>query len=73
MLPAEPSSRVTKSHMVAYEVNRQKDVPLNEPSRGKTNNVVSGQVRHKPTCTSTEKSQKLEISDLNRRGILLSV
>ena len=28
----------------------------NEPSRGKTNNVVSEQVRHKPTCTSTEES-----------------
>ena len=28
----------------------------NEPPRGKTNNVVSGQVRHKPGCTSTEKS-----------------
>ena len=28
----------------------------NEPPRGKTNNVVSEQVRHKPTCTSTEKS-----------------
>ena len=27
---------------------------LNEPSRGKTNNVVSNQVRHKPSCTSTE-------------------
>ena len=27
-----------------------------EPPRGKTNNVVSEQVRHKPTCTSTEKS-----------------
>ena len=25
-----------------------------EPSRGKTNNVVSEQVRHKPGCTSTE-------------------
>ena len=43
-----------------------------EPPRGKTNNVVSEQVRHKPTCTSTEKSQKLEISDLSRRGIVLS-
>ena len=29
---------------------------LYEPSRGKTNNVVSEQVRHKPACTSTEKS-----------------
>ena len=45
---------------------------LNEPPRGKTNNVVSEQVRHKPTCTSTEKSMKLEISDLSRRGIVLS-
>ena len=27
-----------------------------EPPRGKTNNVVSEQVGHKPTCTSTEKS-----------------
>ena len=27
-----------------------------EPSRGKTNNVVSDQVRHKLICTSTEKS-----------------
>ena len=45
---------------------------LNEPPRGKTNNVVSDQVRHKPTCTSTEKSKKLEISDLSRRGTVLS-
>ena len=29
---------------------------LFELPRGKTNNVVSEQVRHKPTCTSTEKS-----------------
>ena len=27
-----------------------------EPLRGKTNNVVSEQVRHNPTCTATEKS-----------------
>ena len=26
----------------------------NEPPRGKTNNVVSKQIRHKPGCTSTE-------------------
>ena len=25
---------------------------LNEPPRGKTNNVVSEQVRHKPACRS---------------------
>ena len=29
---------------------------LNEPPCGKANNVVSEQVRHKPSCTSTEKS-----------------
>ena len=27
-----------------------------EPPRGKTNNVVSEQVRHKPACTATEDS-----------------
>ena len=27
-----------------------------EPSRGKNNNVVSEQVRHKPGCKSTDKS-----------------
>ena len=27
---------------------------LNEPPRGKANNVVFEQVRHKPACTSTE-------------------
>ena len=45
---------------------------LNEPPRGKTNNVVSEQVRHKPTCTVTEKSWNLEILDLSRKGTVLS-
>ena len=31
---------------------------------------VSDQVRHKPVCTVTE---KLEISDLKRKGVVLSV
>ena len=44
----------------------------NEPPRGKTNNVVSEQVQHKPTFTITEESYKLEISDLSRRGNVLS-
>ena len=43
-----------------------------EPPRGKTNYVVSEQVQHTLACTSTEKSWKLEISDLSRRGIVLS-
>ena len=40
-----------------YTWRKMEDVenPLIEPSRGKTNNVVSDHVRHKPACTSTEK------------------
>ena len=34
---------------------------------------VSDQVRHKPGCTATEDGEKLEISDLGSRGIVLSV
>ena len=44
-----------------------------EPPRGKTNNVVSEQVPHKPTCTCTEAGYKLEISDLRSRGSVLYV
>ena len=40
-----------------------------EPPRGKTNNVVSEQVRHKQGCTSTEDGWRLEILDLESRGI----
>ena len=39
-----------------------------EPRHGKTNNVVS-----KPSCTSREDGKKLEILDLERRGIVLWV
>ena len=43
-------------------MNRNEDLSIRspalykiiEPPRGKTNNVVSEQVRHKPGCTSTE-------------------
>ena len=48
-----------------------KDNVKYEPSLGKTNNVVSEQVRQKPTCTVTEKKLKLEISDFRRRGNVL--
>ena len=34
---------------------------------------VSNQVQHKPGCTATEDGKRLEISDLGRRGIVLSV
>ena len=44
-----------------------------EPVREKTNNMVSDQVRHKPGCTVTEDGKRLEILDLESRGIVLSV
>ena len=34
---------------------------------------VSDLVRHKPGCTATEDSSRLEISDLESRGIVLSM
>ena len=34
---------------------------------------VSDHVWHKPGCTATEDGYKLEISDLGRRGIVLSM
>ena len=50
-----------------YVIHTKSELP-----RGKTNNVVSEQVRHKPGSTSTEKSKKLEILELIREGIVLS-
>ena len=44
-----------------------------ELPRGKTNNVVSEQVQHKPAYTSTEKSYKLDISDLSKRNCTIRV
>ena len=38
-----------------------------------TNNLGSDQIQHKPAFTVTEAGQKLEISDLRRRGIVLSM
>ena len=45
---------------------------MTEPPRGKTSNAVSEQVGNKLGCRGTEDSEKLEISDLRRRGIVLS-
>ena len=44
-----------------------------EPRHEKTNILVSDLVRHKPGCTATEDGQRLEISDLESRGIILSM
>ena len=44
-----------------------------EPRDEKTNNLVSKQVRHKPSCTSLSDVQRLAILDLESRGIVLSL
>ena len=46
---------------------------VNEPRHEKTNVLVSDMVRHKPGCTATEDGLRLEISDLESRGIVLSM
>ena len=62
------------SHDMAHREMPRKDAECNanEPRHEKTNILVSDLVRHKPGCTATEDSQKLEISDLKSRGIVLS-
>ena len=45
---------------------------VNEPHHEKTNVQVSDQVQHKPGCTATEDGYRLEIWDLESRGIVLS-
>ena len=42
--------------MLQSNMSKHKYQNKYEPPRGKSNNVVSDQVRHKPTCTVTEKS-----------------
>ena len=46
-----------------------------EPCHEKTNNVVSEQGLHKPSCTSTEDGQRVAMLDLETesRGIVLSM
>ena len=39
----------------------------------KINNLGPDQVRHEPACKVTEAGWKLEISDVRRRGIVLSM
>ena len=46
---------------------------ISEPRHEKTNVLVSDLVRHKPGCTATEEGYRLEISDLESRGIVLSM
>ena len=66
-----PSLIVNKytAHQKAYQ---DKTILRFEPSRGKANNAVSERVRRKSGCTVTEAGWKLVISDLKRRGSVLS-
>ena len=48
-------------------------VKINELHHKKSNILVSNLVRYKPGCTATEDGYKLEISDLESRGIVLSM
>ena len=41
--------------------------------REKTNDLGSDQVQHKPRCIVTDDGLRLEILDLESRGIVLSV
>ena len=41
-----------------------------EPRHEKTNVLVSDLVRHKPGCTASEDGKRLEISNLESRGIV---
>ena len=49
------------------------NVIIYEPRCEKTGLGVSDQVRHKPGCTATEYGERLEILDLESRGIALSM
>ena len=47
---------VAAAHIKAMTTTEASGKTTNQLPRGKLNNKVSEQVRHKPTCTVTEKS-----------------
>ena len=49
------------------------ELNIYEPCHEETISVVLEQVQHKPSCTSTEDGWKLEISDVESRGTVLSL
>ena len=49
------------------------EMTINEPRHEKTSILVSDLVQHKLGCTFTEDGWRLEISDLESRGIVLSM
>ena len=80
--PVVPFShlRTTKTHISFATAQADKlvvfhciDCIIFEPPHEKTNVLVFDLVRHKPGCTATEDGQRLEISDLESRVIVLSM
>ena len=71
-LPRQKSSNCI---MVIFQRQEGKHctVEPDEPCHEKTNVLVSDLVLQKPGCTATEDGQRLEISDLGSRGIVLSM
>ena len=58
--------RLTPVCMIEY-------LSIFEPHHEKTNFLVSDLVRHKPGCIATEDGKRLEILDLESRGIVQSM
>ena len=56
------NKQVNKTDNINYCFSKNHD-STNEPRHEKTNNVVSEQLGHKPSCTSTEDGYRLEILD----------
>ena len=65
--------KIPKKYTFHGSNDTSKSSRYDEPRHETTNNVVSEQVRHTPACTVTEDGYKLEILDLESRGIVLSV
>ena len=62
-----------KSFSCSTQLSMKFKLIINEPRCEKTNILVSDVVRHKPGRTGIEDGWRLEISDLERRGIVLSM
>ena len=59
---------IKEANSLILYMNRNMSLIVRKPVFG-----VSDQVRHKPGCTATEDGKRLEISDLESRGIVQSV
>ena len=64
-----------KCHLTGEGVRRLSCIERNAMSGDARKLVFGGsyQVQHKPTCTATENGWRLEIWDLDSRGIVLSM